>query len=342
MTEYRVPKTLSDFQRKMYMHLIDWKRRHITEEAGQYAERDYDTVLPEAYKGTMPHLYEPIRQRFLDHQKQFPFKTHKFADHMASSQVACANLFLPIMADPERAPYILAAVKPDLAGIATEELNHGFRIEFWDEDPNGPADQAGMLGDHNKSTGTDADLAIAYRNHDGQLCLWLIEHKLTENEFTTCGGAKSNGRKLGNYRCDSTVAILANPDLCYYHGKCKYNYWPITLANESIFPRDNLLSHAGCPFKGGMNQLWRNQLLAIAVEKSKQWPYQEVHFSVVRHPRNRALDATIENFIELTEAHGRFFAFTPEPIIDAAERAGNPALRRWAWWYRDLYAIGAD
>ncbi len=340
MTEYRVPKTLSDFQRKMYMHLIDWKRRHITEEAGQYAGRDYDAVLPQAYKGALPHLYEPIRQQFLEHQKLFPFKTHKFADHMASSQVACANLFLPIMANPMLAPDILAAVKPDLAGIATEELDHGFRIEFWDEAPNGPADQAGMLGDHNKSTGTDADFAIAYRNHDAQLCLWLIEHKLTENEFTTCGGAKSNGRKLGNYTCDSTAAILENPDLCYYHGKCKYNYWPMTLANETTFPRDNLLSHAGCPFKGGMNQLWRNTVLALAVENASEGPYakyKKVHFSVCHHPENHILNKSMAAFQAMLGDKDRFSSFTSEPLIAAARQIENPEMKKWTEWYRALY-----
>lgn len=253
--EYKIPKTLSDFQKQMYEHLIDWKWNNITKEPGQYAGNDYDAVFPDAYRGKLPHLYEPVRQMFLDHQKRFHFKTHKFADHMASSQIACANLFLPIIANPDLAPGILRNVKEDIADIATDELDNGFRIEFWDEPEN-------MLADHNKSTGTDSDFAIAYRNHSGHLCLWLIEHKLTEAEFTTCGGARSKGRKEGNYSCDSTANILSNPDLCYYHGKCQYNYWPITLANETSFPRDNLLSHVGCPFKAGMNQLWRNTVLS--------------------------------------------------------------------------------
>jgi len=90
-SNYHIPSALSDFQMQMYEHLIDWKWAHISKEPGQYAGHDYDAVLPESYKGKLPHLYEPVRQMFLDHQKRFHFKTHKFADHMASSQIACAK-----------------------------------------------------------------------------------------------------------------------------------------------------------------------------------------------------------------------------------------------------------
>jgi len=216
-SKYQLPFNLSDFQKDMYIHLIDWKRRHVTEKPGYYKGHEYDAVLPDELKGQLPHLYKPIRQRFLDHQKGFHFKTHKFADHMASSQIACANLFLPIMVQPAIAPEILKTVKPDLASIATDQLDSGFRIEFWDENQNGNPDQKGLLGDHNRSTGTDSDFAIAYRNHQGELNLWLIEHKLTEQEFTTCGGAKSKGRQAGKHSCDSIADILKNPALCYYH-----------------------------------------------------------------------------------------------------------------------------
>lgn len=330
--EYRLPATLTDFQRKMYVHLIDWKRANITSEPGTYRGHVYDALLPESYVGKLPHLHEPVRNLFLEHQKRFPFKTHKFADHMASSQIACANLFLPLMQHPAEAARILSVVKTDIDSIAVDHLDRGFRIEFWDEPDN-------MLNDHNRSTGTDSDFAIAYRNHDGILCLWLIEHKLTEAEFTTCGGAKSKGRIVGKHACTPTAQIMKCSDLCYYHSACSYNYWPLTLAETEAFPPERLRRFTACPFKGGMNQLWRNQLLAIAIERAKQWPYQEVYFSVVRHPQNQALDASIEAFHELTGATGRFFAFTPEPIVRAAKRADESALHAWAQWYGDLYAV---
>ncbi len=337
---YRMPGNLSVFQAKMYKHLIDWKRSHITDKPGYYAGREYDTVLPDEFKGQLPHLYKPVRQRFLDHQQSFHFKTHKFSDHMASSQVACANLFLPILAQPAVAPAILQAVKPDLATIATDQLDSGFRIEFWDEDRNGNPGQKGLLGDHNRTAGTDADFAIAYRNHDTQLCLWLIEHKLTEQEFTTCGGAKSKGRQAGKHSCDSIAEILKNPNFCYYHSACRYEYWKITNRAPAEFPRSNLLKTGECPFKGGLNQLWRNQLLAIAIENSPDWPYKKVFFSVVYHPKNTALAASMDAFMALTGNSGRFTSFTSDGLVEKAESCNSTALRDWAAWYNDLYLVG--
>lgn len=315
----------------MYKHLIEYKWNVLKiKEPGQYAGRIYDAVLPDNLTSKLPHLYEPVLQRFRDHQKKFYFKTHKFADHMASSQIACANLFLPIMANPYDAPGILSPVKPDLASIATDQFDSGLRIEFWDEPDN-------MLGDHNKSTGTDADFAIAYRDQNNDLNLWLIEHKLTETEFTTCGGARSKGRITGQHSCDCTADILRTPDLCYYHSACDYNYWDITLKHGDEFPRENLLKHTACPFKGGMNQLWRNTLMALAIEDSPDWPYKRVFFSVCHHPKNHALQASMDAFSELLRNKSRFFSFTSEPLIDKARESKGPTLCEWADWYSELY-----
>jgi hypothetical protein len=343
---YRLAGGLSDFQLGIYVHLVDWKRRHLADECGTFkykgSEIPYDVLLPESMQGELQPIYRPVLDRLLQHQQRFPFKLHKFVGHMASSQVACINLFVPIMTQPDLATEVLSTINPDIVSIATDQLDNGFRIEFWDEDPNGPDDQAGMLGDHNRSTGTDSDFAIAYRNHAGQLCLWLIEHKLTEAEFTTCGGAKSKGCKLGNYSCDCSADILANPALCYYHGKCHYNYWPITLANEATFPRDNLLSHTGCPFKGGMNQLWRNTVLALAIENATDGPYakfRKVYFSVCHHPGNKALNESMAAFRVLLGEKGRFSSFTSEPLVSAARKSGNAELVKWADWYSELYMM---
>jgi len=148
-------------------------------------------------------------------------------------------------------------------------------------------------------------IVVLYQNKQGELNLWLIEHKLTEQEFTTCGGAKSKGRQAGKHSCNSIVDILQNPSLCYYHSACRYNYWNITARHPSEFARDNLLKTEGCPFKGGLNQLWRNQLLAIAIESSRDWPFKKVFFSVVHHPPKPSLGAVHAGFCG---SHGQFRA----------------------------------
>jgi hypothetical protein len=328
---YRLPNELTDFQLKMYVHLINWKWAHLTQEPGFYKRVPYDALLPDELKAQSFPLYRPIKERFLDHQQKFPFKSHKFLGHMASSQAACVNLFLPLLKDPNIAAMILGKVKTDIKEIATDFLDTGFRIEFWDEPDN-------LLNDHTNVSGTDADIAIAYYDHQGNLNLWLIEHKLTEIKFTTCGGFKSPGR-TPSHACAPASAILDNRDLCYYHSGCNFRYWDITLGDASPFIANRIREYNGCPFMGGMNQLWRNQLLATSLESSAspRWPYKKVYFSVVYHPGNNSLKPSISEYQKLIGFNNRFFAFSSDKLINRAKEINEPALSEWLRWYQELY-----
>jgi hypothetical protein len=94
---------------------------------------------------------------------------------------------------------------------------------------------------------------------------------------------------------------------CYYHDVRKFNYWNITQANLDFF--GNGTTFTECPFRGGMNQLWRNQLLALAIEDDKRQPYQHAMFSVVRHPGNGALDSTLRDYQTLIGNNSKFTTF---------------------------------
>lgn len=251
---------------------------------------------------------------------------------MASSQAANINLFLPVLLH-SNVDAILGAVKPDFARLATSELDEGFRLEFWDE-------PYGSLGDRTQTSGTDADLAIAYFNREGKLRLWLIEHKLTETEFTTCHAAISRGRQARHDCCRSFSDLVNDPSPCYYHDIRKFKYWEVTKRNLAFFP--NHAHFDGCPFRGGLNQLWRNQLLAIGVEHETRPPYnrfRHASFSVVRHPRNTALVSSLAAFQRLVGNNPKFTAFTSGDVLEAAEKFGDTALRHWIRWYRDLYKL---
>ena len=328
---YRLPDNLSDFQIKMYLHLIDWKWEHLTKRPGFFRGNAYDALFPDDLKDQLHPLYGPIKERFLDHQQKFPFKTHKFLGHMASSQAACVNLFLPLMKDPIIAASVLCSVKEDIQKIAVDQLDMGYRIEFWDEPDN-------VLNDHTKVSGTDVDIAIAYYDHHTSLNLWLIEHKLTEPEFTTCGGNKSLGR-TSSHACSPASAILENRNLCYYHSGCNFRYWDITLQDDSPFDAERIRAYKECPFKGGMNQLWRNQLLGTSIEASTshKWPYKKVYFSVVYHPQNESLKPTISEYQELINFNDRFFAFSSDKLINQAKKLDDSALSDWVHWYQELY-----
>ncbi|RJO73142.1 MAG: hypothetical protein C4523_02030 [Myxococcales bacterium] len=333
---YRLSGQLNPFQEDLQIHLIDWKWKNLTPDPGQFRGEEYDALLPDSMAGAFAHIYPPIHAELKRHHQGNPFRIHKFFDHMASSQAANINLFLPILMSPN-ASAILGALRPDLKSIAKNELDHGCCVEFWGENFSRRQRTAGPLNDKSKVAGTDADLAIAYVNRDGELCLWLIEHKLTEAEFTTCGGFRSPGRKA-RHDCGRTFsAILKNKNTCYYHDVNRYRYWEITEQNQTFFKNHG--SYGSCPFRNGMNQLWRNQLLAVGIEQDPQSPFKHVHFSVVKHPGNHHLDKTVAEYRRLIGNNPKFTVFTSADVINAAQQVNDPSLAAWIQWYKDLYRI---
>lgn len=341
--EYRLPNELNDFQLDMYIHLINWKWGHITKDPGVHKHKEkfiqYDAILPEIITSEeqIPHIYPPIRRHLAAHRKRNTFRIHPHFYHMSSSQAANINLFLPILHHP-LASDILRDLHTDFASLATDQLDGGYCLEFWGGNFGPDKSNKGILGDKSPRAGTDADIAIAYRNHQGELCLWLIEHKLTEKEFTSCGGFKSKGR-TDKQRHDCTrnfSQLLTYKNTCYYHEKCGYKYLEITDRHRHFFV--NHQKFLQCPFQGGMNQLWRNQLLALAIEEHGV-PYRHAHFSVVRHPRNTALDPSISSFKELIGNNPKFSVINSNQLVDTAERQADNQLREWCEWYRDLYML---
>ena len=335
--EYRLPNSQNKFQKAMYVHLINWKWKNITKEVGLSKYKgeliEYDAILPEAYRLKLPVIYKTIKAELSEHKKTYFFKDHLYFNHMASSQAANINLFLPVLLS-SKVNEILRLLKPDFKELAKDELYKGFRIEYWDGNSN---KEKGLLGDHNARSGTDVDIAIAYYNHSDELCLWLIEHKLTEKEFTKCGGFKSDRRNKAIHKCEMSFADIINDQhLCYYHDVRKNNYWKLTDKYQSFFVNHKTIE--SCPFKGGMNQLWRNQLLGLAVEDDNN-VFKNVCFSVVHHPDNHSLDKTINAYKSLINNNPKFSTFTSKDVIEKASLVKDEEIQDWISWYKELYRV---
>lgn len=327
--EYRLSNTLNHFQLEMQVHLVNWKWDHVTRDPGLHRGHPNDAILPELFVSRYPMLYPAILPTFTRHKQDFHFRLHQYFNHVASSQMAQVNLFLPVLLHPN-ANVILRELHTDFARLAPAELDHGYRLEYWDE-------PYGTLGDRTPISGTDADIAVAYYNHENELCLWLIEHKLTESEFTTCGGSRSKGRTAIHTCSKPFSEILGDKAVCYHHSANHYNFWNITDANRALFV--NHAKHPTCPFIGGMNQLWRNQLLGLSIEQDERQPYKHVTFSVVKHPRNTYLDRSLAEYMDLIANNPKFSVFTSKDVLDAGAGLQDPELDQWIAWYRDLYAI---
>ena len=321
--KYRIPSVLTDFQLSMYLHLIEWKWKNLTKEPGEYKGIKYDAILPAEYKNSFYPLYQPLVAELVKHK----FKAHKHFGHMASSQAACLNLFLPILKDKKIADAVLPQINPKFKELAVDQLENGFQFEYYDK--------GNLLNDHNDAAGTDSDVAIAYYDKSGSLSLWLIEHKLTENEFTTCGGYKSKGNEIKD-NCRNRQLILNDHDKCYYQYHCNYNYWKIS-DRSNIYNLNSLNNSSDCPFIGGENQLWRNQLLGIAIKE--RGLFKNVHFSVVHHPDNHDLAITMERYKKILKQSDLFESYTIRDFISASKSINDQDFNKWISWYSELYKI---
>lgn len=282
-------------------------------------------------------MYPGIVEAIENHRKIRKFEFHRFfeAGHVASSQAACFNLFLPIMIS-DHAAEVLACVKPDMKKIDDSRLDHGFCFEYWREEPlYAESSYKGLLNDHSKIYGTDADFAVSYIDKDEKKCLWLIEHKLTETEFTRCNVYHNSKHSEERAVCDGlTFAELINePNKCYYTWKRHFAYWSHT--TQELFPFVDA-NKKGCPFKDGMCQLWRNVLLAE--EARKTYGYDKMFFSVAKPEGNTLLNDSIDRFSEIVKP-GVFSVINPRELFRAANAFDDDLLHDWRKWYAKVYLI---
>ncbi len=333
-------QTYSDFKASIEESLKDYKNEKITTDLGEFRGKPNKMVLPDKYDDehceTPAMLYSGIIDEWKAIQSKCKYKPHIYSyKHIASSQTACVNLFIPILTSASANDILKkSGIAPkDFDHIDRDSLYKGFKFEFG----------VGELLENKSGVVTDADVAIAYINNNNEKCLWLIEHKLTETDFTHCGGYKSKSEKMKKepqYKKNCTdcsmAEILANPDLCYYHAVSKYKYWDI-MNNYGKEFFGGKYDDDGCPFRLGMNQLWRNQLLAMALEKDSENDYTHVCFSVVKHPDNPSLDESIEKYKKLTNNSPKFSVFSSLDLIRAAK--GVADLSDWVTWYTKVYCI---
>lgn len=330
---YYIPSNLTPEQEAIYCHIIDWKRKNITAERGIYRGHEYDAILA----GNTPFpamIYTPLIRQLEEMQKgEFAYKPHKFAHHAVSSQTACINLFMPLLLSDEANDILqkILGCPSDFKEIARKELFKGFCFEYWGQDIK---QGKGVLNDHSSQAGTDADVAIAYNNMNGELCLWLIEHKLSEREFTECGAYKSKANEVKeNCKKCNLATIAANPQKCYYPIK-GYKYWEYLRHNIEKYQGETGIK--GCPFRCGLNQLWRNQMLAFALKETKT--YQNVTFSVCHHANNTMLKHSIDQYKALIGNDRMFSSFTNYDILNAIN-TDDPKLRMWKQWYEEVYCF---
>ena len=125
------------------------------------------------------------------------------------------------------------------------------------------------IGDQNLEfgSGTDADVAVFYSFDNHKKGILLIEFKFIEAEFSVCSSFAKKTKTRGH--CDSERffdLVETKNELCGYN---KYSNWTLTTQSKA-FDSQKIKSMSACPFRYGLNQLWRNMLLAEKVAYARQ------------------------------------------------------------------------
>lgn len=116
--------------------------------------------------------------------------------------------------------------------------------------------------------GTDADTAVFYIDENGNKGVLIIEFKFIEAEFSVCTSysRKEKNRSHCNSQNFFNDFVLSKNTLCGYN---KYRNWDLT-EKSKVIDGVKIKSLPACPFRFGLNQLWRNILLAEQVASARQ------------------------------------------------------------------------
>jgi len=260
------------WQRKAYSYLSEYlKNKGIREFGLSVNDHIYRHLLLEKdgpVNFVNKRLYDLTEERF---------KLHKAGDrnriltNTASSQAYCFNLFLYLNENKELANGVFSELMSK--SVAVEHIELEFTPNYMQTDPFSDSFTLGQqdesIGDQSTYGGTDADVAVFYRYEGDKKGVLLIEFKFIEAEFSVCGSYKK--KKEARVLCDSTdfyrelveqqLTDSRQQPLCGY---TRYLNWQLT-TKSNVLNIEKVKQSSACPFRFGLNQLWRNMLLAEKV-----------------------------------------------------------------------------
>jgi len=253
------------WQNKVYKHMATFlETKGVVSYGLSLNENRYKHLLTEVqseYNFITKEIHSATLNRFKDHKAG---DLNRILTNTAASQPYCFNLIIYLQKHPTLANELFTILlnkqvtvihlEPEFTPNTCDNIE-GFKRGI-DE----------SIGDQSDNKGTDSDIAVFYTYGSNKTGLILIEFKFIEAEFSTC----SSYRKKSQIRpfCDSSAYFeelvkqkkmdLLKNFLCGYN---KYFNWQLTKESKVLnFKKIN--SSTVCPFRFGLNQLWRNLMLA--------------------------------------------------------------------------------
>lgn len=264
-------KSGNPWQRKAYIYLSEYLAAKGVREFGKSVNGNRYTHLLLEEDGKLNFVSKQLYDLTLAR-----FDTHKAGDlnriltNTASSQAYCFNLFLYLNENKELANGLFSELLGKAVVVEHIELeftpNHMLTNPFSDSLT---SEQDESIGDQSTYGGTDADVAVFYLYEGNKKGILLIEFKFIEAEFSVCSSFKNKQEVRAYCSCpDYYRELVANQrtdsrqqPLCGY---TRYQNWPLT-TQSAMLDIECVKQSAVCPFRFGLNQLWRNMLLAERV-----------------------------------------------------------------------------
>ena len=252
---------MDSYNEQVKAQLCKYKEKTLkVPKLGLFRGKPYCHILPD--ESWEENLWSQKREHILNYAKHRYINWHLGKAHLNSSQILCFNLFFPFM-------YNTKPLEPYFREHVTGFNKFSGIMDFEYTDP---------LNLLNEPKQTNVDLAMEWLDDDCNLNLFLFEFKYTEDSFGTCSKYnKEKCRDLDTYN---------HPKKCYLANN-KIKYWDELTQNGQI-KIELIVGKGACPFRSGLYQLMRNQLLAHMLEKTGR--YKKVIFGVIYPKQNKALE----------------------------------------------------
>ena len=194
MTSASSGRGRTPFAARLEAHLEEW-RAQVDGSRSRYWNHWTDGICP---------TYRNLAEQAMDADE---VRLHNQAAHLRSSQIFAFNLFLPFR-EGQRAQ--LSELVSELVGTRVTID----RVHFEWVPPGGLLGE--IVGDRpvGDEPATAADVVLWGRMRYRQPAAVLLEVKLSEGEFTSCGGREIRG----NWRkdvCQSASLFMHDPNACY-------------------------------------------------------------------------------------------------------------------------------
>ncbi len=240
------------------------------------------TVEQSQFNFITEDIHKATKERFSKHKAG---DLNRILTNTAASQPYCFNLIIYLQQHPVLADKLFSKLFDKQVRV------HHIEPEFT---PNLCNNIIGFertgdesIGDQNLKlgSGTDSDIAVFYTYNKVKKGVLLIEFKFIEHEFSVCssyaGSKKKEGEKLEEKQqrlkrnkerqaiCNSngfySKMVVTKNSQCGYN---KYFNWDLT-AKSKVIDGEKIKTMSACPFNFGLNQLWRNMILAEQVALSR-------------------------------------------------------------------------